>query len=399
MKSTGVDIRVIIVAPLGADAVNISEVLIRAGFGTLVCRDLEEATKSVAEGCGVLLLTEEAIDEPRQVLLSEQLAKQQPWSDLPLIVITTGGRMNAVSARVVGLLGPFANLTLIERPLRASTLVVAMKAAMRARARQYQLRDLITDREKLLSSLEERVTERTASLRQMVEELEAFSYSVSHDLRAPLRVLEGYAQVLVEDYGPTLEPQAKELLDRIARAARRMDRLTQDVLAYTRVSREQMVMEPVELELILREVIEQYPSLYAARNFIRLRRPLGRVSGHGPSLVQCFSNLLENAIKFSREGEEPWVEISSEPRGDRLRVAVRDRGLGIDAANQKRIFGMFERATAHRQVPGTGIGLAIVKKAVGRMGGSVGVESEPGQGACFWLDLRLAEAKTEPLRR
>jgi signal transduction histidine kinase len=113
--------------------------------------------------------------------------------------------------------------------------------------------------------------------------------------------------------------------------------------------------------------------------------------GHGPSLIQCFSNLLENALKFVREGEDPRVEIYAEPFGKRLRVTVEDHGVGIDPAHQARIFGMFERAAAHKHVPGTGIGLAIVKKAVERMGGTVGVLSEAGQGARFWLDLARAD--------
>jgi len=115
------------------------------------------------------------------------------------------------------------------------------------------------------------------------------------------------------------------------------------------------------------------------------------VLGHGPSLIQCFSNLLENALKFVRKGEEPRVEIYAQPRGNRIRVTVADHGMGIDPTQQQRIFGMFERAAAHKHLAGTGIGLAIVKKAAERMGGSVGVESEAGNGARFWVELTRAE--------
>lgn len=169
-----------------------------------------------------------------------------------------------MSTRATALVGTRANLTLIERPLRAVTLVATVKAALRARSRQYEIRDLLKDRETLLASLEERVAERTSSLRQMVEELEAFSYSVSHDLRAPLRVLDGYARALLEDYSEKLEPAAKDMLTRIARTAHRMDRLTQDLLAYTRVSRGEITLEPVDVEQMLRAVIEQYPYLIAS---------------------------------------------------------------------------------------------------------------------------------------
>lgn len=383
--------RVLIAAPLGADARNISDVLSGAGFDALVCRDLGMAAEEFAAGCAALLLTEEAMNSGHPPLLLAQLGRQAPWSDVPVVLITSGGQFSPVGTRAAALIGPQANLTLIERPLRSSTLVATMKTALRARRRQYEIRDLLADREKLLASLEERVTERTARLQQMVEELEAFSYSVSHDLRAPLRVLDGYARALTEDYGGTLDPGAKDLLARISRASHRMDRLTQDVLAYTRISRGELTLEPVDLESMLRGVIEQYPSLIASSDLIHLRLPLGAVLGHGPSLIQCFSNLLENALKFVREGETPHVEIYSETRGDRMRVTVADRGMGIDPAQQQRIFGMFERAAAHKHVAGTGIGLAIVKKAAERMGGSVGVESVPGQGARFWLELAKAD--------
>lgn len=383
--------RVLITAPLGADARNIGEVLDAAGVATRLCRDLAMATEDFSSGCAALLITEEAMNAEQAALFAGQLDRQAPWSDVPVILITSGGQFSAVSTRATQLVGTRANLTLIERPLRAATLVATVKAALRARSRQYEIRDLLADRETLLASLEGRVAERTASLQQMVEELEAFSYSVSHDLRAPLRVLDGYARALLEDYGDSLEPEAKDMLTRIARTAHRMDRLTQDLLAYTRVSRGELTLEPVDMEQMLRAVIEQYPSLIASSHLIHLRPPLGTVLGHGPSLIQCFSNLLENALKFVNKDEEPHVEIYAEPRGDRVRVTVADRGMGIDPTQQQRIFGMFERAAAHKHMAGTGIGLAIVKKAAERMGGSVGVESEPGKGARFWVELAKAE--------
>ena len=380
-----------IAAPLGADARNIGEVLAGAGIGTRLCRDLAEAAGEFSAGCAVLLVTEEAMNAEHARLFAERLDGQAPWSDVPVVLITSGGQFSPISTRATTLVGMRANLTLIERPLRAVTLVATVKAALRARNRQYEIRDLLKDRETLLASLEERVAERTSSLRQMVEELEAFSYSVSHDLRAPLRVLDGYARALLEDYSENLEPAAKDMLTRISRTAHRMDRLTQDLLAYTRVARGEIALEPVDVEQMLRAVIEQYPSLIASSHLIHLRPPLGVVLGHGPSLIQCFSNLLENALKFVRKGEEPRVEIYAEPRGNRIRVTVADHGMGIDPTQQQRIFGMFERAAAHKHLAGTGIGLAIVKKAAERMGGSVGVESEAGSGARFWVELARAE--------
>ena len=380
--------RVRVLAPLGADAANIRHVLRQAGIEAAICADL--ADLAATDECDALLLTEESVTSGRQGPLVERIARQPAWSDLPIVLITSGGRFDEASTRAIRLLGEHANLSLVERPLRALTLVFTVKSALRARRRQYEVRDLLADREKLLASLEERVTERTAKLRLMVEELEAFSYSVSHDLRSPLRVLSGYAEVLVEDHGASLAPQAKDYLDRIARAAHRMDRLTQDILAYTRVARTDLALEPIDLDLVFRAVIEQYPALLNARHLIVIRSPLGLIRGHLPSLIQCFSNLLENALKFVRQGEVPDIEVSSESRDGLVRVTVRDNGIGIAPEQHRRIFGIFERASDHR-VPGTGIGLAIAKKAVERMGGAIGVSSTPGQGSRFWVELEAAD--------
>jgi signal transduction histidine kinase len=280
-------------------------------------------------------------------------------------------------------------VTLLERRLRATTLMATIQTVLSSRRRQYEMRDLLCERDMLLSSLETRVAERTADLQRLAEEMEAFSYSVSHDLRSPLRSLDGYARALQEDYGESLPDGAKLYLDKIARAARRMDSLTQDVLAYTRATRCEMEITVVDLDVLLSDVIEQYPALGAVADCIRIRKPLGRVMGHVPSLIQCFSNLLGNAVKFVPEGKFPVVNVFSEESGGRVRVIVKDNGIGIDPEHHERIFRMFERA-AKKNFPGTGIGLAIVRKAVERMGGSVGVDSAPGNGSEFWIELVAA---------
>jgi signal transduction histidine kinase len=387
-------LRVVVVAPIGADGRNIGTVLHDSGIDTQVCPELGAAISSLKAGAGAFVLTEEATVSPDCGQLRETLANQPPWSDLPIVLITSGGMGAASSTESVRCLGGPHNLTILERPLRTTTLVATVRSALVARRRQYQVRDLLEERNALLGSLEAQVADRTAKLRQMLEELESFSYSVSHDLRAPLRVLDGYARALSEDYHDKLDDTAQHYLSKISSTAQRMDRLTQDILAYSRVSRMELTLQPVSLDQIVHDVIEQYPTLSASKESFYIESALGMVAGHVPSLMQCLSNLLENALKFRSPERRTIVKIRSEQKRSRIRVIVEDNGLGIDPTQRERIFGLFERV-ATRDIPGTGIGLAIVKKAVERMGGSVGVEAGAPHGSAFWFELAAAESLTE----
>ena len=378
--------RVLVVAPLGADAKNTVQVLKTAGFEAEAFPTVANAVEAAREGCGVLLLTEESLISEHRAVLATLLANQPAWSNLPLVLIVSGGTQPERRSVRRGF-DAKVPVTLLERPLRAATLTAAVEAALGSRQQQYEIRDLLQEREKILSSLEERVEERTARLQTMVQEMEAFSYSVSHDLRSPLRVLSGYAEVVQEDYADKLPPEGHRLLGKISKAAKRMDQLTQDLLAYTRIANGEIVLERIDLDGVIDEVIETYPVLQEAKNHIKVTRPLGNCLGHGPSLQQCFSNLLENAVKFTRPGEAPRIEVFSKQRGDRVRVSVQDHGIGIHPKDSERIFGLFERNGS--AVTGTGIGLAIVKKGAERMQGEVGVTSVPGTRTEFWIELNL----------
>lgn len=381
-----VDERLLVVAPTGADAANIHEVLSRARLPSETCSDLGALSERLAGGAGALVITEEALNSPQSAALVDSLNRQPAWSDIPILLVATNASINWWALRGVEKLGPRSNIILVERPLRGSTLVAAARAVLRARRRQYQIRDLLLEREALLKSLESRVVERTAKLQLLVSELEAFSYSVSHDLRAPLRVIGGYARAITEDHGASLKPEVKNYLERITQTAERMDRLTRDILAYTRLTRSEIKMEPIDLDVAVGELIDQYPALVDARRQIRVQRPLGWAMGHGPSLIQALSNLLENAIKFVPARRTPRVKVWTKTQGGRIRIHVSDNGVGIAPEHHEKIFGIFERL-ADRSVPGTGIGLAIVKKAAERMGGRLGLASQPGKGSTFWIEL------------
>lgn len=249
------------------------------------------------------------------------------------------------------------------------------------------------ERRKSAAELESLVAERTASLQKAIEQMEEFSYSVSHDLRSPVRAMRGYAEALLADYGPGLDDEGRELLGRIQRSGLRMDCLIQDLLTYSRIARREMKMEPVSVDRLVRELIQHYPEMSPEVATIEITRPLPEVLAHEPSLMQVVSNLLSNAVKFMPLGTRPHVRIESEIVAGRVRLWVQDNGIGIPPEFQHRLFGLFERGHTSQKYDGTGIGLAIVRKAVERMNGAVGVISNSNGGSRFWIDLPVPENK------
>jgi PAS domain S-box-containing protein len=227
------------------------------------------------------------------------------------------------------------------------------------------------------------------------EELEAFSYTVSHDLRAPLRAIAGFCQILIEDYRPCLDETGKDYLERIDQSARQMDDLIRDLLTFSRLGRTQIEMGPVDLEPLLSDVASIHREGGAD---IDCQGSFGWVAGNAVLLRQVFSNLVSNGIKFVPENTRPRVRITPENTApDRLRVWVEDNGIGIDPDHHERIFQVFERLNSTLAYPGTGIGLAIVRKAIACMKGRVGVESAVGKGSRFWVELsRSAPLATLP---
>lgn len=246
------------------------------------------------------------------------------------------------------------------------------------------------ERQRSEQALEALVNERTGSLREAIAQMEEFSYSVSHDLRSPARAMQGYAIALLEDYGERLDEEGREFLNRIIRSSTRMDRLIQDILTYSRLSRRELKLHPIPLDRLVLEVIQQYPEMRTPKAEITIVGPLLPVIGHEPSVSQILSNLLSNAVKFVAPGQQPKVNVFSERRGDFVRLWIEDNGIGIRAEHHQRLFGMFERIHPDKRYEGTGIGLAIVRKAAERMGGATGVESEGEKGSRFWVELPSA---------
>jgi PAS domain S-box-containing protein len=235
--------------------------------------------------------------------------------------------------------------------------------------------------------LEHRVDERTAELQSTVKELEAFSYTLSHDLRAPLRSMHGYAELVEELCGDQINPEAREYLKRIRTSAFRLDTLIQDVLKYSKISQAPVEARRIEVEQLVRQVLTEYPVFQSGQADIQIDSPLESVMGHEGFLTQCISNLLSNAVKFVPKGTKPRVRLYTQRTGDQVRLCFEDNGIGIEPDDQRRIFRIFQRLNPAKAYEGTGIGLAIVQRAAERMGGHAGVDSAPGRGSTFWLQL------------
>ena len=248
------------------------------------------------------------------------------------------------------------------------------------------------ERQRDAEALEALVNERTLSLRQMMAQMEEFSYSVSHDLRAPVRAMRGYAEIILQEHGWRLDNAARELLARIVRGGRRMDRMIQDLLTYSRISRRELKLEAVSLDKLVHEVVQQYPDMRPDKADIEVEGPLPDVMAHEPSLTQVISNLLSNAVKFVPPQGRPRVRVTADRRDTYARLWIADNGIGIKPEHHARLFGMFERFHPERDYEGTGIGLAIVRKAIERMNGQVGVESDGISGSRFWVELPIAPA-------
>ena len=234
---------------------------------------------------------------------------------------------------------------------------------------------------------------RKADLESANHDLEAFAYTVSHDLRAPLRAIQGYAAAFGLDFEKDLQPEAKNYLGRISDASRRMEALLSDMLQYSRVSRTEIQLSRVSLQAALGDATHELQAdIKNSQAEILLEPVLPDVTAHSTLLTQVLANLLSNALKFVPSGIRPRIQILARERDGFVRVSVIDNGIGIAPEYREKIFGVFQRLHTEAEYPGTGIGLAIVQKAMLRMNGRVGIDSPSGGGSCFWIELPKADS-------
>lgn len=242
---------------------------------------------------------------------------------------------------------------------------------------------------RLNAELEQRIVERTRQLQEANEALETFGFSVSHDLREPLRTIQGYADALKQDFSEGRTGQLGLYVHRIEAVARRVDTMVADLLEFARLSRTEIATDRVTVADVVREArgtLQSDPDYASAAVEVDVPEELA-VRAHRQTFVQALTNLVANAVKFVEPAVAARISISAAQRGNMVRIGVRDNGIGIPDEARGRIFNVFERLHSEEEFPGTGIGLAIVKKGIERMGGAVGVDAPAEGGSLFYIDL------------
>lgn len=343
------------------------------GYRIVVATRGEEALKRANYVQPDLVLLDVMMPDLNGFEICRRLKAQPGTRDIPVIFMTS---LASVDDKVTGF--SVGAVDYVTKPLHVEEVWARVDTHLRLRAMQKELE------------------RQTAQLTAANEELEAFAYSVSHDLRAPLRAINGFAQLLAERCGASLPPEGLDYLTKVQFASKRMDDLIQDLLAYARTGRGSVRAIPVPLRPLIEELECTFGERLATTSaHFQVSQPLATPLGDPTLIEQILLNLLDNALKYRRRDAVPEIRLSATAIGEHVLIQVADNGIGMPPECQQKIFQVFQRLHHEHEYPGTGIGLAIVAKAARAIGGDVTVKSSPGQGSTFSVRLPAA-LMTEP---
>jgi two-component system, sensor histidine kinase and response regulator len=368
--------RVLIVDDESAQMKALCETLTIEGYSTMGFVSGRQALETLREQDFDLLLTDLMMPEIDGIELLKTAREISP--DLVCVMMTGHATIDtAVKAMQAGA------LDYIVKPFKLNAILPVLNRALAVR----RLR-------RTNAELEQRIKERTRQLevanRELESanhELEAFSYSVSHDLRAPLRAVQGFCQIFMEDFGSQIPKDGLPLLDHVLTGSQRMGQLIEDLLAFSRLSRQPIMREIVPLDRIVKRLVEEQRAKAPERNLDLRIAELGTCEGDPSLIEQVLVNLISNAFKFTRNRDPAVIEIGRKQEGAELIYFVRDNGAGFDMKYAGKLFGVFQRLHSTSQFEGTGVGLSIVQRIVNRHGGRIWAESEPDKGAAFFFTL------------
>jgi signal transduction histidine kinase len=394
-------VKFLLVDDLDANILALEGLLRRKGLELLKAHSGKEALELLLVHDIALALVDVQMPEMNGFELAELMRGTERTRRVPIIFLTAGTadqerRFRGYDAGAVDFL---------FKPVEPHILKSKADVFFELASQRLELQAIAEEKARLVSALSEaqkdlqtharqldqRVRERTASLKETNDHLEAFCYTIAHDLRGPLRAQHSFAQVLIEDYGGVLDEDGRNYAQRIKSAAERLENLVDDLLAYSRVSRSEMKIERISLHKVITAACGEMSFLIdEVSATVEIESFDYHVYAHETALRIAITNLLSNALKFRKPESPPRIQIRAEKRGEYVRLWVIDNGIGIAPEYFEQIFGVFHRLHKVGKYSGTGVGLAIVQKAVERMEGKVGVEAELGVGSRFWIELKNA---------
>jgi signal transduction histidine kinase len=392
---TGPRVNILMVDDEPANLVALDATLERLGQNLIRANSGTEALRQVLEHDFAVILLDIQMPGLNGIETAAAIRERERSRHIPIIFLT--GLDKTDEAMFQGYSAGAVDY--LVKPIQTDVLLAKVGVFIELAQSRVRLHQEIEERTKtaleislLNQALEDKnreLEQRSAELQETIQELERYSYSISHDMRAPLRAMKGYSDVLLEEASEQLAEEHRSFLHKISSAAQRLDRLIEDVLSYSLLSRSKFKLKAVDADELIREIIEQYPNFQPSEADIRIEGRLPVVWANEATLTQCISNLLGNAIKFVPKGTMPRLRLRSEVQGKDATIWIEDNGIGIAPNDLDRIFGIFVKVHSADSYSGTGIGLSIVRRAAEKMGGQVGVESTLGQGSRFWVKLKM----------
>lgn len=374
--------KVLILAPTGNDGAVLKEVLANEGVTALVCESMKLFCSAIEKEAGTAIIAEEALSGNALIVLVETLNHQPDWSDLPIIIMAGVGSDPDMTWTVLGD-GKTLNATVLKRPVLSKTLLTAVHANLRSRNQQYRIAEELRKRKEVEGELRRYANQLAAANR----DLESFSYSVSHDLRNPLRAIGSFAGFLLEDFSEQLNEEGRIYLQRIDKNVIKMETIIDDMLNLARIDKQEIKRQDVDLSAIVCDHLMELKNAEPARHTEFLIQQNVRANADPRLMHIALENLLRNAWKFTSKKKMCRIEFGTTISDGRTVYFVRDNGTGFDMKFSQTIFQPFKRVHSDKEFGGTGVGLSIVQRVIGKHGGKVWAEGEINVGAVFFFTL------------